>query len=475
MASCNGGRSRARADDCDDRKRKRESALVNFQRYGVIDGFGSLTLGGAGSPCAPACDEALPVVKSSYNFHKGILKKRPNLKGADRHKSQSPKKRKVVFDEKTLEELQREKEHDPPKRKVDEHNTPYHDTYHHLSSDDEEFLGTRPSRSRGGSGSSASGGEASTRSSRANRSIPPEGTPSPNKDENVHFHFNVQFNLSQRRASPRVLRMKDKQLKDEEGQLFKLLAKTRVPLPEDGDEEEEGEGGAAADDRREELWREQLLAQARLQSPPSFLSQQQVRNWSQLRKGGQMDTGDNSSSAASSPRFTGNGGGTCPAQETSSCMFGGRAPWEWSPPEGYGYLHPVASDSSSSSDMVDQPHSPGFPPRPPSPYRGRKRGPDGPAWAWEADERPHHRNPNRTSAVSIAQPSPERTFPAFVFGAPRAAGDLPASPNPTPLFGCGQRLQSHSPAQPKPNFAWWPTATPAVVSSDSATTITPEY
>ena len=104
----------------------------------------------------------------------------------------------VVFDEKTLEELQREKEQEPPKRKVDEHNTPYHDTYHHLSSSDEDLLGKEQKKSP---------------------------LPSPKEGSHLHFLFNVQFNFTKPRVKSKMFRQKTKELIMEEGEMFKLMVK----------------------------------------------------------------------------------------------------------------------------------------------------------------------------------------------------------------------------------------------------------
>eukprot|EP00668_Euglena_longa_P015090 GGOE01019139.1.p1 GENE.GGOE01019139.1~~GGOE01019139.1.p1 ORF type:complete len:345 (+),score=110.40 GGOE01019139.1:57-1091(+) len=200
----------------DDRKRKRETALVSFDRTGSIEGLSSLAI----TDCpAPQMEPSMIVRPSHTPMAKGILKMRPILKGAqqERHKSKSFKKRKVLFDEKTLEELQKEKEHEPPKRKVDEHNTPYHDTYHHLPGDEDD----PPVAGLTG------------------RRITP---PSPKEGSHLHFHFNVQFNFTKPKMKSKVFLEKTKELILEEGQMFKLMVKAKLPEPDDMEDDEMDSG-----------------------------------------------------------------------------------------------------------------------------------------------------------------------------------------------------------------------------------------
>eukprot|EP01006_Ploeotia_vitrea_P020321 TRINITY_DN52592_c0_g1_i1.p1 TRINITY_DN52592_c0_g1~~TRINITY_DN52592_c0_g1_i1.p1 ORF type:complete len:637 (+),score=80.22 TRINITY_DN52592_c0_g1_i1:32-1912(+) len=187
-----------------ERKRKREKALANFSRTGTLAEFDSLNLN---QP-----DE--PTIRSSYNpFTKGILKTRPILKGSTSNKPQSPKKRKVVFDERRLEELQQEKAREPRKCKSLEQNTPYHDKYHHLSSDDEDFLGKEATR------------VPRRRSSRDGKDAPPHTT---------HFQFNVQFNFSHtRKPLHYLLAQRRKQLTQEEGEVLKKLSRNQLLVPDD--------------------------------------------------------------------------------------------------------------------------------------------------------------------------------------------------------------------------------------------------
>eukprot|EP00993_Chasmostoma_nieuportense_P001810 NODE_2658_length_1125_cov_16.212425_g2536_i0.p1 GENE.NODE_2658_length_1125_cov_16.212425_g2536_i0~~NODE_2658_length_1125_cov_16.212425_g2536_i0.p1 ORF type:complete len:312 (+),score=76.41 NODE_2658_length_1125_cov_16.212425_g2536_i0:48-983(+) len=187
----------------DDRKRKREAALTAFNRNGTIEGLASLNV-----------DDACMFVKSQYNpFHKGILKTRPILKGSQRYQQKGhPKKRKVLFDEKTLKELEQSKKEAPPKRPVDEHNTPFHDVYHHLSSDDEDFLGREPR---------------------------PPPAPPMKEEPHLHFHFNVQFNFTRPKATSRLFTQKSKKLTMEEGKVFKLMLQAKLPQTDD-DMEEDG-------------------------------------------------------------------------------------------------------------------------------------------------------------------------------------------------------------------------------------------
>ena len=87
-------RDKCREREKDDRKRKRETALISFERNGSIDGLSNLSIT---DPANMTCPSA--IVRCSYNpTNKGILKTRPILKGAGhgRHKSKSPKKRKVT-------------------------------------------------------------------------------------------------------------------------------------------------------------------------------------------------------------------------------------------------------------------------------------------------------------------------------------------------------------------------------------------
>jgi len=181
--------TRSSSADKDDRKRKREAALVSFERTGSMDGMTALAISEPGTPLLGRGGEPEPstIVRASYNpFGKGILKTRPILKGAqqERHKSKSPKKRKVAFDEKTLEELQKEKEHGPPKRKVDEHNTPYHDTYPRLPTANPDDLPGLADSDEG------------------LRRVTP---PSP-KEGHLHFHFNVQFNFTKPKVKSKIFR-----------------------------------------------------------------------------------------------------------------------------------------------------------------------------------------------------------------------------------------------------------------------------
>eukprot|EP00667_Euglena_gracilis_P015829 EG_transcript_16505 len=215
----------------DDRKRKRETALISFDRTGSIEGMSSLAI--ADCPAPPT--EPSMIVRSSHTpTAKGILKMRPILKGSqqERHKSKSPKKRKVVFDEKTLEELQKEKEHEPPKRKVDEHNTPYHDTWHNMPGDEDD-----PPLAAG----------------QAMRRITP---PSPKEGSHLHFHFNVQFNFTQPKVKSKIFREKTKELILEEGQMFKLMVKAKLPEPDDMEDDEMDTGSI-----------EKILKEANLPTP----------------------------------------------------------------------------------------------------------------------------------------------------------------------------------------------------------------
>ena len=209
------GITRPSPKDKDDRKRKRQAALTSFNSNGTIDGMASLSfseLQDMSSCGKPEC-EYKPTVQVQVHTQpncKGILKTRPILKGSTA-RDKRRKKQKVVFDEETLERLEKEKEKEkPPRTKVDEHNTPYHDTYHHLSSDDEKEI----QRMEDGGGRRAA-------------------TMSPLKDgSHLTFQFNVQFNFIRPRAKSRIFKEKTKELILEEGEMFKLMVKAKLPDPE---------------------------------------------------------------------------------------------------------------------------------------------------------------------------------------------------------------------------------------------------
>ena len=215
------GITRSSSKEKDDRKRKREAALTSFNSNGTIDGMASLTFSELQDVCSSSgtvsCGkpegEYKPAVQVQVQAQpncKGILKTRPILKGST---AKAKKKRKVVFDEETLERLEKENEKGKPSRtKLDEHNTPYHDTYHHLSSDDEKEIQGMEGRS----------------SRRAVTTSPP-----PLKDgSHLTFQFNVQFNFTRPRAKSRIFKEKTKELIMEEGEMFKLMVKAKLPDPE---------------------------------------------------------------------------------------------------------------------------------------------------------------------------------------------------------------------------------------------------